>query len=153
MQKILVWDWPVRIGHWLMAAGFALAWLTAESESLRLVHVLAGATVVAIAAFRLLWGLVGTRHARFADFVHGPRAVAAYLAGSEQVEPTLVDAYFQIALRDAEVGMLYSALNRLRVDLGDRDFNSRVRMRFQDRQVRLRAERDALNSPQIPAFP
>jgi len=31
MQKILVWDWPVRLGHWLMVGGFILAWLTSES--------------------------------------------------------------------------------------------------------------------------
>jgi Prokaryotic cytochrome b561. len=30
MPKILVWDWPVRVGHWLMVAAFAIAWLTAE---------------------------------------------------------------------------------------------------------------------------
>jgi cytochrome b len=79
MSKIMVWDWPVRIGHWLMAAGFALAWVTSESESLRLVHVAAGATVMAVAAFRLLWGFVGSRYARFADFVRGPQAVLSYL--------------------------------------------------------------------------
>lgn len=59
--------------------------------------------------------------------------------------PEQLQAYsFHERNRNAEVGMLYSALNRLRVDLGDSDFNSRVRMRFADRQVRLRAERDAL---------
>lgn len=79
MSKILVWDWPVRLGHWLMVGGFALAWLTSESESLALVHAGAGATVIAVAAFRILWGLWGTRYARFTDFVQGPRAVLAYL--------------------------------------------------------------------------
>lgn len=87
MQKILVWDWPVRLGHWLMVGGFVLAWLTGDSESLRLVHVGAGATVVAVAAFRLLWGFVGTRHARFADFVRGPAAVVRYLASLLRLEP------------------------------------------------------------------
>ena len=33
MNKILVWDWPVRLGHWLMVGGFIVAWLTADSES------------------------------------------------------------------------------------------------------------------------
>lgn len=81
MQKILVWDWPVRIGHWILVGAFALAWLTSESEELRLVHALAGGTVVGIVLFRLLWGVVGTRHARFADFVRAPGAVVAYLRG------------------------------------------------------------------------
>ena len=50
MQKILVWDWPVRIGHWLMVGGFVLAWLTSDSETFRLLHVWAGGTVLAVAA-------------------------------------------------------------------------------------------------------
>ena len=79
MKRILVWDLPVRLGHWLMAGGFALAWLTGDSEEWRLVHVAAGGTVVGVALFRLLWGLVGTRYARFADFVRGPHAAIAYL--------------------------------------------------------------------------
>ncbi|MBK6555547.1 MAG: cytochrome b/b6 domain-containing protein [Rhodocyclaceae bacterium] len=78
-RNILVWDLPVRLGHWLMAGGFALAWLTGDSEEWRLVHVAAGGTVVGVALFRLLWGLVGTRYARFADFVRGPHAAIAYL--------------------------------------------------------------------------
>jgi cytochrome b len=79
MQKILVWDWPVRIGHWLLVGAFALAWLTSESESLRLVHAFAGGTVVGVILFRLFWGVAGTRHARFASFVRGPAAAIAYL--------------------------------------------------------------------------
>lgn len=79
MSKILVWDWPVRIGHWLLVGAFALAWLTSESEALALVHAGAGATVLAVVVFRILWGFIGTRHARFSDFVRGPRAVFAYL--------------------------------------------------------------------------
>lgn len=77
--RILVWDVPVRVFHWLMVLGFAAAWLTGDSERWRLLHVTAGYTVAALVAFRLLWGLVGTRHARFTDFVRGPRAVLRYL--------------------------------------------------------------------------
>lgn len=87
MQKILVWDWPVRLGHWLMVGGFALAWLTGDSETFRLVHVGAGATVLAVAAFRLPWGLIGSRYARFADFVRGPAAVKDYLLSLLRLQP------------------------------------------------------------------
>src|SRR5574343_134502 len=79
MNKILVWDWPVRLGHWLMVGGFIVAWLTAESETWRLVHAFSGAIVIAVALFRLPWGFIGSRYARFAEFVRGPRAVAGYL--------------------------------------------------------------------------
>lgn len=78
-RRILVWDAPVRVFHWLMVASFFAAYLTAESERWRLLHVTAGYTMAGLVVFRLLWGLVGTRHARFASFVRGPRAVVAYL--------------------------------------------------------------------------
>lgn len=81
MSRILVWDWPVRIGHWLLVGAFTLAWLTGDSETWRLVHVWAGGTVVGVVLFRLLWGVVGTRYARFASFMRGPGAVRAYLLG------------------------------------------------------------------------
>jgi cytochrome b len=74
----LIWDAPVRVFHWLMALSFAGAYLTAESESWRLVHVTLGYTMAGLVVFRLLWGVVGTRHARFADFVRGPSAVLRY---------------------------------------------------------------------------
>ena len=80
-RRILVWDLPVRVFHGLMLASFAGAWLTAESERWRMLHVSLGWTMAGLVAFRLVWGLVGSRHARFASFVRGPRAVARYLRG------------------------------------------------------------------------
>ena len=77
--KILVWDAPVRVFHWLLVLSFAGAYLTAESEYWRLAHVSLGYTMGGLVAFRLLWGLVGTRYARFASFVRGPAAVRRYL--------------------------------------------------------------------------
>lgn len=77
--RILVWDAPVRVFHWLLAACFAGAYLSAESERWRLLHVTLGWTFGGLLVFRLLWGLVGPRHARFANFVKGPAAVARYL--------------------------------------------------------------------------
>ena len=88
MNKILVWDWPVRLGHWLMVGGFTLAWLTGDSETFRLVHVIAGATVLGVATFRLPWGFIGSRYARFVDFVRGPAAVKNYLTSLLRLQPT-----------------------------------------------------------------
>jgi cytochrome b len=87
MQRILVWDLPVRLGHWLMAIGFALAWVTGDSEEWRLVHIFAGGTVTAIALFRLLWGIVGSKYARFTDFVRGPQPVFRYLKSLLSASP------------------------------------------------------------------
>lgn len=77
--RALVWDAPVRVFHWLMVLAFAGAYLTAESERYRLLHVTFGYTMAGLVAFRLAWGIVGTRHARFHSFVRGPRAVLRYL--------------------------------------------------------------------------
>ncbi len=76
---VLVWDAPVRVFHWLMVVCFAGAYLTSESETWRLVHVTLGYTMAGLVVFRIVWGFVGTRYARFASFVRGPRAIAAYL--------------------------------------------------------------------------
>lgn len=76
--KILVWDAPVRVFHWLMVFCFTGAYLTAEEESWRLLHVTLGYTLGGLVAFRLAWGLAGTRYARFASFVRGPGAVLRY---------------------------------------------------------------------------
>jgi cytochrome b len=85
--RILVWDAPVRVFHWLMVLCFAGAYLTAESEAWRLLHVTLGYTMAGLVAFRVLWGLVGSRHARFADFVRGPAAVLRYLQSLLQGRP------------------------------------------------------------------
>ncbi|AXS79596.1 cytochrome b/b6 domain-containing protein [Dechloromonas sp. HYN0024] len=87
MQKILVWDWPVRLGHWLMVGGFVIAWLTSDSESWRLVHAASGSVVVAAALFRLPWGFIGSRYARFVDFLRGPGSVIGYLRSLLRLEP------------------------------------------------------------------
>jgi cytochrome b len=75
---VRVWDPFVRIFHWSQAALIAAAWLTADDW--KAVHERVGYTIAALVALRLVWGVIGTRHARFADFVRGPRAVLGYLA-------------------------------------------------------------------------
>jgi cytochrome b len=74
---IKVWDPLVRVLHWSLAACFAVAYVT--GEGIETLHVLAGYAVVAIVGLRALWGLFGTRHARFDDFVPTPRRLMAYL--------------------------------------------------------------------------
>lgn len=86
-SKIMVWDAPVRVFHWLMVLSFAGAYLTAEGEHWRLVHVSLGYTVGGLVAFRMLWGLMGTRYARFSSFVRGPAAVVRYLRSLRSGHP------------------------------------------------------------------
>lgn len=78
-RSVKVWDPLVRIGHWVLAGGFLTAYLTAEENTD--IHVVAGYVVAAIVATRLVWGFIGPKHARFANFVRGPGAVLGYLGG------------------------------------------------------------------------
>lgn len=87
IRKVLVWDAPVRVFHWLTVLSFAGAYLTAESERWRLLHVTLGYTMGGLVVFRIVWGLIGTRYARFSDFVHGPRAVARYFSAISRGRP------------------------------------------------------------------
>lgn len=74
-QRVLVWDAPTRVFHWLMAVCFAGACLTAPQDDWRTVHVMLGYTMGGLVVFRIVWGFAGTRYARFASFVGGPRAI------------------------------------------------------------------------------
>ena len=76
-STVKVWDPLVRVFHWSLVFFFMLAFIT-EDDWLDL-HVQAGYVVSYLVAFRLLWGLVGTRNARFLSFVKSPAVMLAYL--------------------------------------------------------------------------
>lgn len=77
--RVLVWDLPVRVFHWALVTSFAGAYWLSETERLRDVHVMFGYTVLGLVAFRLAWGFVGTRYARFRSFLFRPREAVGYL--------------------------------------------------------------------------
>lgn len=74
-----VWDLPTRVFHWSFAASFALAWLTSDSERLIDLHLMLGYTFAGLLLFRLLWGVLGSRYARFSSFLFSPAALVRYL--------------------------------------------------------------------------
>lgn len=74
---VRVWDLVVRFGHWSLAGLFLTAWFT-EGKPMWL-HTSAGYGVLIVIAFRVLWGFIGTTHARFRDFIYPPREVLGYL--------------------------------------------------------------------------
>lgn len=75
--KVRVWDPLVRVFHWALVAAFAIAWISADE--LQPLHEIAGYAVAGLVAFRLVWGFVGSRYARFAQFLRGPGDTLAYL--------------------------------------------------------------------------
>lgn len=79
IQRILVWDVPTRVFHWLLVLSFGGAYLTAESERYRDIHVVLGYTLLGLIGFRLLWGFFGTRYAQFRSFLFKPGEIVAYL--------------------------------------------------------------------------
>ena len=81
---IRVWDWPVRVFHWSLALCVFIAYFTGESEQYSLLHQTLGYAAAGLLAFRLAWGVVGTRYAKFSQFVRSPQAIWAYLKSIRQ---------------------------------------------------------------------
>jgi cytochrome b len=84
---VKVWDWPVRVFHWTLAASVIGAFVTGESEDFERLHQTLGWVAAGLIAFRVVWGLVGTRYARFTEFVRPPKAVWAYVKSLRSDQP------------------------------------------------------------------
>jgi len=77
-MKQPIWDAPVRLFHWTLAALIGFSWWSAENHHLDW-HLYSGLAILSLLVFRILWGFVGSSTARFANFVRGPSGVRAYL--------------------------------------------------------------------------
>lgn len=79
-SEVKVWDPLVRVFHWSLVAVFVIAYAASEDEWID-VHTIAGYVVFGLVVLRILWGIIGPRHARFSDFVQSPATVFRYLGG------------------------------------------------------------------------
>ncbi len=79
MKTIKVWDPFVRIFHWTLVAGVIEQLITAGSFNN--IHVKMGYVLILLVLARVVWGFIGTRHARFVDFIYPPGEIKGYLKG------------------------------------------------------------------------
>ncbi|MGI2258654.1 cytochrome b/b6 domain-containing protein [Shewanella sp. GXUN23E] len=76
-DKKYVWDVLVRVFHWSLVLAFIVSYLSGDEwQSL---HVISGYVILGLILVRLVWGIVGSKHARFSDFVRSPVAAFRYL--------------------------------------------------------------------------
>lgn len=86
-REVKVWDPLVRVFHWTLVAGFFTAYLTEGHDETLTLHTWAGYTVLGLVLVRLVWGFIGTRHARFSDFVYRPGVVKDYVRDVVKLHP------------------------------------------------------------------
>lgn len=83
--QVNVWDLFVRIFHWSLVAFFVTSYITGEDESD--LHIYSGYAIFTLISLRVVWGFVGSKHARFSDFVKSPAAVFAYISSMKAGKP------------------------------------------------------------------
>lgn len=77
INQIKVWDPLVRIFHWSLVIAFTVAYLSGDEENA--IHINAGYIILGLIIFRLIWGFIGSKYARFKDFTYSPRSIINYL--------------------------------------------------------------------------
>jgi len=85
-NTIKVWDILIRIFHWSLVASFFIAYFTAEEENFW--HIYSGYTVLGLILFRIIWGFIGSKYARFSSFLYSPAEVIQYLKELMEKKPT-----------------------------------------------------------------
>jgi cytochrome b len=120
-NEVRVWDWPVRLTHWLFVFCLALSWWSAEQRAMDW-HRYSGYALLGLLIFRIYWGFAGSSSARFSTFVRGPGTVISYLRGSREEHRSAghnplggwsVAAMLTLMLAQALIGLFVSDVDGL----------------------------------------
>lgn len=91
--RILVWDLPTRLFHWFVTVGlvacFAFAELSGEHSPGFMIHMILGIVLGVMVVMRLVWGVVGSRYARFESFRFSPAKVLSYIRGGHSPDRSI----------------------------------------------------------------
>ncbi|MCW8910865.1 MAG: cytochrome b/b6 domain-containing protein [Gammaproteobacteria bacterium] len=74
---VKVWDPFVRVFHWTLVLSFMIAFVI--EEDFMAIHSFAGYTVLGLILLRIIWGIIGTRHARFSDFIYSKETIKQFI--------------------------------------------------------------------------
>lgn len=77
MSQVYVWDKLVRTFHWTLIMLFVLSYLTGDEQES--IHTWSGYLITGLVLVRIIWGLVGSKYARFSNFVRNPFTIIRYL--------------------------------------------------------------------------
>lgn len=85
-ETVKVWDILIRVFHWSLVFFFFIAYVT--GDELETMHAYAGYIIIGLLTFRIVWGVIGTRYARFSNFIYSPRQISSYLKSLLTSQPT-----------------------------------------------------------------
>lgn len=89
-NKILVWDIPTRLFHWFLVLALFAAWYTSDGEKgLIDIHLIVGYVILGLISFRLIWGVFGTKYARFSQFFPTIKRLQSYRKQSNQLDENI----------------------------------------------------------------
>lgn len=115
MKYTLIWDLPTRIFHWTLSITLLGLWYTSETDNdLIDMHLLLGYFMLGLIIFRLLWGIVGTTHAKFINFFPSFKGLIGYLrnqdktAGHNPLGALMVCLFLLLLLMQAVSGLFIS---------------------------------------------
>jgi len=83
-ESIKIWDPIIRIFHWLLVSCFMIAYIT--EEDFIFIHTYSGYIILFLLSIRIFWGLLGSKHARFSDFLYSPKEIIKFLKDTLQLK-------------------------------------------------------------------